>query len=109
MKLGVAKPVVMSFWNNLFGVATLISPLNSLLGEDVRITTFLEGGVLPGVVGRGGCGVSCFDGVAGFLTGVPPELSRVLGVVDCLASALRRRPLPRNPAKLGLPVSEAIV
>ena len=79
-KLGVAMPVVLSFWNNLLGVteflvaeAALIASVKRSFGEDVRITTFFEGGVFPGVVGRAGCGVSCFEGVAGFLMGVPPS------------------------------------
>jgi hypothetical protein len=94
-KLGVAIPVLVSFWNNLFGVAVflvaedwgvdeaaLVSSLKRRFGEDVRIVTFFEGGVLPGVVGRAGCGVICFDGVAGFLMGVPPVLSLDFGVVE---------------------------
>jgi hypothetical protein len=86
----------------------MISSLKSRFGEDVRITTLLDGGVLPGIVGCVGWGVSCLDGVAGFLTGVP-LLGLDLGVVEFRASTLLRRPLPRKAARLGLPVSDAIV
>lgn len=114
-------PVSLSFWNNLLGVilvlvaedwgveeAALISFLNSRFGEDVHITIFLDGGVVPGAVGRAGCGVSCLDGAKGFLIGVSP-LGFDLGVVECRASALLRRLFPRKAAKLGLPVSDATV
>ena len=88
-------------------VAALISALNNRFGEEVRITTFFEGGVFPGVVGREGCGVDCLDGVVGFFTGVEECLDR--GVVEILASLLRRRLFPLKAAILGLPVSDAMV
>ena len=68
---------------------------------------FFEGGVFPGVVGRGGCGVNCLDGVVGFLTGVDESFD--FGVEEFLASLLRRCAFPLKAAILGLPVSDAIV
>ena len=67
---------------------------------------FFAGGVLPGVVGRIGCGVSCLDGVPGFLLGV-----------GCLDFGVKEGRFPKlflallrfwMAAILGLPVSEAI-
>ena len=88
--------------------AALISSLKSRFGDDVRMTTFLDGEVLPGVVGRAGCGVICLDGVAGFFIGVL-AVTLDFGVVDFRASPLRRGPLPLEAARLGLPVSDAMI
>ena len=60
IKLGVARPVLLSCLNNLLGVCFLLedvrgveddslrSGLKSLFGDPVRMRIFLEGGVLPG-------------------------------------------------------------
>jgi hypothetical protein len=44
--------------------------LKSFLGDAERYWMFFDGGVLPGVVGRVGTGVICFEGVTSFFTGV---------------------------------------
>lgn len=78
LTVGLASPLALS-WNNLRGdvddcgvlvAACRISCLNKRLGDDERKVIFLAGGVLFGVVGRVGRGVSCLTGVDGFLVGV---------------------------------------
>jgi len=112
--LGVAMPVLKSSWNNGFNTvgcgeaASLISALNSFLGEPVLNVTFLDGGVFPGVVGRVGTGVNCLEGVIGFLIGVD-RFDAGFGVTDRLEPALLLTLLRFcEVAKLGLPVSDAV-
>ena len=80
--LGVIAPVLTFVWKSGFSglglvveaesclAFVLISALKSFFGDADLTDTFFEGGVFPGVVGRMGCGVSCFEGVLGFLSGV---------------------------------------
>lgn len=88
--------------------ALLISALKSFFGDAARKVTFLFGGVLPGVVGRGATGVTCFEGVAGFLIGV--VCLEALPGVDCaLPTLFLVEALVLAVVKLGLPVSDATV
>ncbi len=102
---GVSNSIVLEF--GVDDAAFLISALKSFLGEVLRIEIFFAGGVLLGVVGRTGWGVSCFNGVVGFLIGVVwRELA--FGVTEAREALLRR--VLRNWALStpGLPVSDAL-
>ena len=77
MKAGVESPFALASkrlrrpGDRDFDADALISSRNSFLGDALLNDMLLEGGVFPGVVGRRGWGVACFDGVRGlFLLGV---------------------------------------